>query len=182
MFTRHLERFLNLTQLLLAGVGYLVGYDGHFLFDKIGDNYVENQVPYVAFRSWCALCGALVTPFSMLILKELKVSTLSCFLGGVLIVFDTALTTQSRMILLDSMLLLFCTMAIYFWVKFQSHRHEAFTFAWWTWLTLTGVGLALVMGVKMVGLFTVATVGIATLTDLWYYLDIRKGYSMVRSN
>ena len=108
-----------------------------------------------------------------------KVSTLSCFLGGVILVFDTALTTQSRMILLDSMLMLFCTMAIYFWVKFQTHRHEAFTLKWWTWLTLTGVGLALVMGVKMVGLFTVATVGIATLTDLWYYLDIKKGYSMV---
>lgn len=31
----------------------------------------------------------------------------------------------------------------------------------------------------MVGLFTVATVGIATLVDLWELLDIKRGHSMV---
>lgn len=44
------------------------------------------------------------------------------------------------------------------------------------------MGLALVTGVKMVGLFTVATIGVATIRDLWTILDIKRGYSMVIYN
>jgi dolichyl-phosphate-mannose-protein mannosyltransferase len=95
------------------------------------------------------------------------------------LILDTALTTQSRLILLDSMLMLFCVMSVYFWIKFHSKRHSPFSTEWWFWLSMTGVGLAAVTGVKMVGLFTVATVGIATLADLWELLDIKKGHSMV---
>lgn len=162
-------------------------------------------------RLWCALCGAGIVPFGMLILKEVGCSVLGIFLGGIFLVFgrnlellydlnyhlyhyepylsyhhqkqkltkDTALTTQSRLILLDSMLMLFCVMSVYFWIKFHSKRHLPFTPEWWFWLSMTGVGLAAVTGVKMVGLFTVATVGIATLVDLWELLDIKKGHSMV---
>ena len=61
---------------------------------------------------------------------------------------------------------------------FHKSRHDPFSKTWWFWLTMTGVGLALVAGVKMVGLFTVATVGIATLFSLWEILDIKRGYSM----
>ncbi|KAI5297829.1 Dolichyl-phosphate-mannose--protein mannosyltransferase 4 [Ascosphaera atra] len=31
-------------KLLFAFVGWLVGYDGHFLFDNIGDSYIENKL------------------------------------------------------------------------------------------------------------------------------------------
>jgi dolichyl-phosphate-mannose-protein mannosyltransferase len=168
-----------LGKMLLALVGYSVGYDGSFLFEKIGLNYADHSVPYVAMRLWCALCGAGVVPFAILIMKEVGVSVVGASLGACLLIFDTALTTQSRLILLDSMLMLFCTMTIYFWVKFQSHRHESFTPVWWLWLSMTGVGLALILGVKLVGLFTVASVGIATIYDLWILLDIKKGHSMV---
>ena len=36
-------------------------------------------------------------------------------------------------------------------------------------------------GVKMVGLFVVAAVGVATLYDLWDLLDINKGLSGVNN-
>jgi dolichyl-phosphate-mannose-protein mannosyltransferase len=91
-------------------VAYAVGYDGHFLFDNIGDDYTEHAVPYIALRLWCALCGAAVVPFSFLIMKAVGVSWLGCTLGGLILVLDNALITQSRLILLDSMLMLFCTM------------------------------------------------------------------------
>ncbi|KAJ3251529.1 hypothetical protein HK103_002275 [Boothiomyces macroporosus] len=163
-----------LGKLLIALIGKLVGYNGHFLFENIGDNYSENNVPYIALRLWCAICGAAVVPVAFLIMKELGVSVAGCVLGSVMLVFDTALTTQSRLILLDSMLMLFCITAIYFWVKFQTVRHKPFTLQWWFWLSMTGFGLALVLGVKLVGLFTVATVGVATLFDLWEILDIKR--------
>lgn len=72
----------------------------------------------------------------------------------------------------------FCVMAVYFWVKFYANRHAPFSAKWWFWLSMTGFGLALVLGVKLVGLFTVATVGIATLYDLWEILDIKRGHSI----
>jgi dolichyl-phosphate-mannose--protein O-mannosyl transferase len=41
------------------------------------------------------------------------------------------------------------------------------------------VRFKLISSVKMVGLFTVGTVGIATLFDLWKLLDIKRGLSIV---
>lgn len=76
-----------LGKMLIALVGYLVGYDGHFLFDNIGDDYAENNVPYVALRLWSAICGAGVIPFGFLILKEIGVSVLGCSFGALLLVF-----------------------------------------------------------------------------------------------
>ncbi|KAH6576752.1 hypothetical protein BASA50_004092 [Batrachochytrium salamandrivorans] len=163
-----------LGKMFLAGVAYIVGYDGHFLFDNIGDNYTENNVPYLAMRLWCALCGAAVIPVSYMTLREIGVSIAGATLGALLLVFDNALITQSRLILLDSMLMIFCTMCIYFWIRFYKLRHSPFSTAWWFWLLTTGFGIALVCGVKMVGLFTMATVGIATIVDLWEIMDIRR--------
>ena len=37
---------------------------------------------------------------------------------------DNALVTQSRLILLDTMLLLFCVQTVYCWVKFYKNRHQ----------------------------------------------------------
>ncbi|KAJ3059044.1 hypothetical protein HK102_010183, partial [Quaeritorhiza haematococci] len=165
-------------KLLLAGMGYFIGYDGHFLFDNIGDDYAENNVPYIGLRLMPATCGALVVPFAFLTLKEMGVSLPGAVFGAFMLIFDNSLITQSRLILLDSMLMLFCVVSTYCWVRFYKLRHTPFSFDWWLWLSLTGVGLALTMGVKMVGLFIVATIGIATLIDLWRLLDIKKGLSM----
>jgi dolichyl-phosphate-mannose-protein mannosyltransferase len=163
-----------LGKMLLALVGYVVGYDGHFLFDNIGDDYYQHSVPFIAFRFFCAIVGAGVIPVSFLVLEEIGCSTVSCIFGCLLLVFDTALIAQSRLILLDSMLMFFCALALLFWVRFHSIRQQEFTMEWWFRLLLTGVGLALCTGVKMVGLFTVAVVGVATLFDLWELLDYKR--------
>ncbi|KAJ3271912.1 hypothetical protein HDV01_006126 [Terramyces sp. JEL0728] len=76
-----------LGKLLIALIGKLVGYNGHFLFDSIGDNYAENNVPYIALRLWCATCGAAVVPIAFLIMKELGVSVAGCLLGSLMLVF-----------------------------------------------------------------------------------------------
>jgi dolichyl-phosphate-mannose-protein mannosyltransferase len=191
--------------MLIALVGWFVGFDGTFDFANIGDDYIKNNVPYVALRSWPALCGSLVVPLAFEILRELNYSLPACFLGAMLIVLgtkrsiaaknvyfkyfppihrpftlhfyafvDNSLVAQSRLILLDSMLMFFMTLTVYCWVKFSKLRKESFTLKWWIWMFATGFSLGLVMGVKMVGLFTVASVGVAVLVDLWYLLDYRK--------
>ncbi|KAJ3119352.1 hypothetical protein HK100_000352 [Physocladia obscura] len=189
-----------LGKLLLAAVAAAAGYDGHYLFDEIGDDYAAHGVPFVAMRLFPALCGALIPPFCFLSLKELGLSFSAAFWGALILIFgwslffspllyllpcknfrsDNALITQSRLILLDSMLLLFGVTSIYAWIRFYKERQFPFSFSWWLWLSLTGVSLALTLGVKMVGLFTIAVVGIAVLFDLWRILDIEHGLSMTQ--
>lgn len=166
-----------LGKLLLALTGWFLGYDGHYLFDNIGEDYAANRVPYIGMRLFPATCGTLIVPFAFSTLKEMGVSFPAALLGGLMLVFDNALIAQSRLILLDSILLLFGVMSIYTWVRFYKERHTPFSFKWYLWLSLTGVSLALTLGVKMVGLFTIATVGIAVLFDLWRLLDINRGLS-----
>jgi dolichyl-phosphate-mannose-protein mannosyltransferase len=87
-------------------MGWLVGYDGHFLFDNIGDSYIENKVPYVAFRAMPALLGALTVPTVFLIMWESGYSAgrSSRRVGSI----DNAHIGQTRLILLDATLCLPC--------------------------------------------------------------------------
>ncbi|KAI8585613.1 Dolichyl-phosphate-mannose-protein mannosyltransferase-domain-containing protein [Geranomyces variabilis] len=167
-----------LGKLLLAAAGYFVGYDGHFLFDNIGDDYVANNVPYIALRLLPAAAGAAIAPLVFMTLKEMGLSVAGATFGAMLLVFDNALITQSRLILLDSMLTVFCVASVYAWVRFQKLKHVPFTPKWYLWLSLTGVGLACTTGVKMVGMLTIAAIGVAVLFDLWDLLDIRRGLTM----
>ncbi|ORY38992.1 PMT-domain-containing protein [Rhizoclosmatium globosum] len=167
-----------LGKLLLGGVAALAGYDGHYLFDEINDDYVTHNVPWVSMRLFPALCGALIPPFCFLTLKEIGVSWVAAIFGAFMLIFDNALITQSRLILLDSMLLLFGVTSIYAWVRFYKERANPFSVSWWLWMSMTGISLALTLGIKMVGLFTIAVVGIAVLFDLWKLLDIDRGLSM----
>ena len=57
-------------------------------------------------------------------------------------------------------------------VKFREIQEEKgpFTLHWWIWLALLGISLGCVLSVKWLGLFTVATVGLYTIYDLWRLL------------
>jgi dolichyl-phosphate-mannose-protein mannosyltransferase len=76
-----------LGKLLLAFAGWFVGYDGHFLFEKIGEDYIENRAPYIAIRLVPATFGALVVPLCFLIFKELGVSLPGALFGASLLIF-----------------------------------------------------------------------------------------------
>ncbi|KAI9327671.1 Dolichyl-phosphate-mannose-protein mannosyltransferase-domain-containing protein [Obelidium mucronatum] len=167
-----------LGKMLLGAVASFAGYDGHYLFDEIGDDYVAHGVPWVTMRLFPALCGALIVPFCFLTLKEIGVSWVASMFGAIMLIFDNALITQSRLILLDSMLLLFGVTSIYTWIRFYKERTSPFSFSWWFWMAMTGTSLALTLGIKMVGLFTIGVVGIAVLFDLWRILDVDRGLSM----
>jgi len=163
-----------LGRLLIALISYIVNYDGHFDFENIGDSYIDNKVPYIKLRSGVALFGALIPPVVFLIMKNMKFSLPTAIFVAIMTIFDNALVTQSRLILLDNMLILFCFCTILFWVKFWNNRQNPFTPKWWINLALTGVFLGCTLGVKMVGLLIVAVIGIATLVDLWRLLDINR--------
>ncbi|KAL4969272.1 dolichyl-phosphate-mannose-protein mannosyltransferase [Aspergillus stella-maris] len=161
-------------KLLLAFTGWLVGYDGHFLFENIGESYIENKVPYVALRAMPAALGALTIPVIFLIMWESGYSLPACVLASGLILFDNAHIGEDRLILLDSTLVITMALSILCYIRFYKLRHEPFGRKWWKWLLLTGVSLSCVISTKYVGVFTFVTIGSAVMVDLWNLLDIRR--------
>ncbi|ODH45179.1 hypothetical protein ACO22_00292 [Paracoccidioides brasiliensis] len=166
-------------KLLFALMGWLVGYDGHYLFENIGESYIENRVPYVALRAMPAIQGSLTIPVVFLIMWESGYSLPACVLSAGLVLFDNAHVGEDRLILLDATLVLTMALSILCYIKFYKLRHEPFGRKWWKWLLLTGISLSCVISTKYVGAFTFLTVGAAVLIDLWDLLDVnRRGGSL----
>ena len=139
-------------------------------------DYVEPGVPYIMMRSFPALLGLALVPLTFLTLIALRLSLATALLGSLLITFENGLIAQSRLILLDSFLVFFTGLTTYFWVRFSALDSDgyAFTASWWQFLSLTGVSLGAVVSCKWVGLFTIATVGLGTLRQLWLLLGNQK--------
>jgi len=163
-----------LAKLLLTLAGYLAGFDGEFDFKDIGKDYVEPRVPYVAMRLLPAICGVLTIPTIYLTLKSYGCRSTTAALGAGLVIFENGLVTQSRLILLDSPLIIFTALTALAWVSFTNQHEQgpskAFTPTWWFWLAFTGLGLGATVSVKWVGLFTIAWVGSLTALQLWVLL------------
>ncbi|KAJ2060170.1 Dolichyl-phosphate-mannose--protein mannosyltransferase 4 [Coemansia sp. S146] len=168
-----------LAKMLIALGGWLIGYDGHFLFEKIGMDYMSNGVPYMMLRGWVALFGLALPPLVYMIMAESGYSVIASLLAALLVTFDNALVTQGRLILLDNIMIFFMLASVYSYVKFYKQRYHPFGAQWWTWLMSTGVMLGCVVSCKLVGLFTIALVGAAVIFDLHRILDIRRGNTML---
>nr|XP_054502601.1 protein O-mannosyl-transferase 1 isoform X2 [Agelaius phoeniceus] len=140
--------------MLLALGGYLGGFDGNFLWNRIGAEYSMN-VPVWSLRLLPALAGALCVPLAYQILVELHFSHCAALGAALLILLENSLITQSRFMLLESILIFFILLAVLSYLKFYNlQKHSAFSGSWWFWLLLTGVACSCAVGVKYMGLFT----------------------------
>jgi dolichyl-phosphate-mannose-protein mannosyltransferase len=119
--------------------------------------------------------GVATIPLAYLTLRALDCRATTALLASLFITFENGLVTQSRHILLDSPLVFFTALTVFLWVGFcNEDKHKPFTASWWTWLTLSGLSLGAVLSCKWVGLFTVATIGLNTVYQLWVLLgDLR---------
>ena len=151
-----------------------MGYNGEFLFDNIGDSYIENKVPYVAYRSMPAMMGALTVTTVFGIMWESGYSLPACVLAAGLVLFDNAHIGQTRLILLDATLVLFMALSVWAYVRFYKLRHAPFSRKWWKWLLITGVCLSCVISTKYVGAFTFFSIGVPVAIDLWDLLDVNR--------
>ncbi|KAI9281128.1 O-mannosyltransferase [Sporodiniella umbellata] len=167
-----------LAKLMIAAVGYLLGFNGAYDFANIGDDYLDHNVPYIGLRALPATLNVLCTALVYLIMQQSGYAPIICILSTAMYVFDNAMVTQNRLILLDSMLLFYMLLTIYTYIRFRKTRHQPFSTAWWSWLTLTGLSMAMTVSVKMVGLFLVGLIGLCVVYDLWQLLDIHQGLSM----
>ncbi|CAG79559.1 Dolichyl-phosphate-mannose-protein mannosyltransferase-domain-containing protein [Yarrowia lipolytica] len=157
-----------LAKMLFAAVGWLAGYDGEFEFSSIGVDYLSSNVPYVAMRSYPAVLGVATVALAYLTLKASGCRTATCFFGAALLAIENSLVTESRYILLDSPLIFFLALTVYFFKKFE--LETPFTGAWYRYLFLSGLALGATTSVKWYGLFTIAWMGLMTLWHLWWTL------------
>lgn len=161
-------------KLLFAFAGWLVGYKGDFLFENIGDSYITNKVPYVAYRAMPASLGALTVPIVFLIMWESGYSLPACVTAAGLMLFDNAHIGQTRLILLDASLIFFMALSVLSYIRFYKLRHAPFGRKWWKWLLLTGVNLSCVISIKYVGVFTFFSIGVPVMIDLWDLMDVNR--------
>eukprot|EP00057_Strongylocentrotus_purpuratus_P034051 XP_793742.3 PREDICTED: protein O-mannosyl-transferase 1 [Strongylocentrotus purpuratus] len=155
-----------LGKLLIASVGYLAGFQGDFSFEKIGQEY-PCEVPIWHLRFLPALCGSLLTPLTFYILEGMGFSQWTAAVGAFLVVCDNSLLTQSRFILLDTILLCFILLSFLALLRFRQVQDKPFSIQWWIWLTCLGVFLSCTISVKYSGLFTsVVILGVIT-ADYW---------------
>ena len=167
-----------LGKLLIALAGYFYGYDGgSFGFDKIGTPYPED-VPHAIFRLVPAVFGSLLSPSVFLILCELNVTVyagyLACFmivfgkfttplfeisrmhlyLQLILIFLDTALLTQSRFVLLESMMIFFALMSVLSALKMRRYYEKPLGLGWTFWLMAAAINIGLAFSVKYLAFYS----------------------------
>ncbi|XP_077163186.1 protein O-mannosyl-transferase 1 isoform X2 [Paroedura picta] len=128
--------------MLLALGGYLGGFDGNFLWNRIGAEYSSN-VPIWTLRLLPAITGALCVPLAYQILVELHFPHLVAHGAALLILFENALITQSRLMLLESVLIFFILLGVLSYLKFSNlQRHRVKYMGLFTYillLTMAGV-------------------------------------------
>lgn len=104
-----------LGKLMIAGFAKAFDFKPEFNFAKIGEEFPDKK--YLVLRFLPVLAGTLLPLIIFLLVKELGMSNLAAFAGGLFVVFDNALLTQSRFILLDSFLLFFGFSSLLFYFK-----------------------------------------------------------------
>jgi dolichyl-phosphate-mannose-protein mannosyltransferase len=161
-----------LGKMLIAFSGWLFSYKGSFAFES-GSKYAD-EVPIAAMRAFCCIFGALTVPLMFLIVRNLQMRKETALFVASMALFDNAIVAISKFVLLDSILLFFTTLSLFFATKISQHETKPFGGRFFFFLAATGFSLGLVLSVKWVGLFTFAFVGVMTIADLWSLLRIAK--------
>lgn len=154
-----------LGKMLVGLSGYIAGYNGSFGFDS-GTDYPD-YVNYTTMRVFNGVFNALCVPLAYFTAKRFKLSLPSVWLVTIMLLLENSYITLGKLILLDSMLVFFTILSVFFLSAFHSQQRNPFSLKWWLYLFCTGLSLGCVCSVKMVGFFVTALVGIYTVADLW---------------
>ncbi|KAG9261871.1 protein O-mannosyl-transferase 1 [Astyanax mexicanus] len=137
--------------MILALGGYLGGFDGNFVWNRIGAEYTSN-VPVWTLRVIPALAGSLCVPLGYLLMVELGFTHLTALGASVLLLLENSLIVQSRFMLLESVLIFFLLLAVVSYLRFYNAPNNSL--CRWLWLILSGASCAFAVGLKYMGLFT----------------------------
>ncbi|MEN8762480.1 MAG: phospholipid carrier-dependent glycosyltransferase [Thiogranum sp.] len=148
-------------KLLIAGVARLLGYRGGLAFEHIGQSY--GDISAVPLRLAPALAGTLLPLVIFLLLRQLGASPAAAFFGGLLLVFDNAFVTHTRIISLDSILLVatFGALALYLGAERAQTARRCAILSF-----LSGCAIGMAVGTKFTGLAIAGLIGLCLLLQL----------------
>ncbi|XP_053337154.1 protein O-mannosyl-transferase 1 [Clarias gariepinus] len=139
-----------LGHMILALGGFLGGFDGNFIWNRIGAAYTSN-VPIWTLRVIPALAGAFSVPLAYLLMVELGYSHFSALGASLLLILENSLIVQSRFMLLEAVLIFFLLLAVVSYLRFHNSPNSL---SRWLWLVVSGASCTFAVGVKYMGLFT----------------------------
>ncbi len=127
-----------------------------------------NNDIFLAMRGLPALFGSLLPILLFLIARELKIGVKSAFIAGALVIFDNALLIQSRLILLDAMLLGFGFLSLLLFLKARKNNNLAL------WC-LSAVFAGCSFSIKWLGVSFIGLIGLTIIID-WIRILWREGW------
>lgn len=152
-----------LGKLLISGMGYITGFKPGFSFAEIGQGFPDSA--YLWLRLLPILAGAMLPIVIYLFALRLGLSSMASLAAGFFIIFENALLTQSRLMLLDPFLLLFGFSALLFYFIYETKSHDV------RFLLPAGIFAALAVSVKWTGVTFWAIIMIIeifkTATNRW---------------
>lgn len=148
---------------LLSLVAYFIGFEGDLSYSQIGDVY-KPELPIHHLRLLPCIAGSLIAPFTYLIGLELGFRQTTAALVSVLIITENSLLTQSRFILLDSILIQLSVLSIYCYLKFT--RNSSIT-----WLTSASICATLATCTKYSGFYSYCLLFSLVYYYWWKSLD-----------
>nr|XP_012215361.1 PREDICTED: protein O-mannosyltransferase 1 [Linepithema humile] len=154
---------------LVSAAAYLAGFDGQFKFDRIGSPY-SDTIPLYALRLVPAICGSLLIPTGYHLVLELGLRQWAAAIAGILLLFDNALLTQSRFILMESILMQFSLLGLLCVVKFRKVMDQPTSASWWIWLILGVANLTCALCVKYVAFYSMLLALFLISRDYWSLL------------
>lgn len=124
-FTNHIlrkEYFFDVNpvygKLVIAFIAKILGYDPSHPNVNLGDHFISSQQGFAA-RFPSVLLGSLTVPIFYRVCRLLHLSTYASIVGSFFILFDCMHVTQSRIIMVDIILVFYCCLslllALYLW-------------------------------------------------------------------
>ncbi len=154
-----------LGKLIIAGMAKISNFEPGFSFETIGQKYTDSSYKWLRFLP--SLAGSLLPIVIFLIALELGVSQRFAFLAGLLIILENSLLVQSRLILLDSFLLLFGFLGILFYLKSKNINYKRSPITNSYYLFLAGAFSSLASLVKWTGF---SFLGLILIFYFWHWL------------
>lgn len=151
-----------LGKLLLAGWGKLLGVSAT----------AQSTDPAVVLRILPALAGVALIAVFYLLLRELTASRRVATFGAALLLLDNAFLVESRLILIDSMLLLFGLGAL---TLYLASRHRTGR-AHWILLASSALLAGMAASTKLTGLAALGVIGL-----VWFARTVRERVSWRRA-
>lgn len=181
-YGRHVNDYINKTfhfdghpplgRMTIAGFAKVMDYKPANSFTNISEQFNDKQ--YLILRFLPTLAGAILPLIIYLIIRELGLTPFAAFAGSMLMVFENSFVAQSRLLLMDSSLILYEFTSLFFYLRYRNHKKIYMLF-------LAGIFSGLAFAVKWVGLSFVALPvlfeGLNMLSEMK-----RKGISVLKSS